>query len=72
MPQSKTSRREAITVSSTHRLPAGIACRVGVRRERCHERMEDVTPERHHGWSMRIVVGEVDAESQDGIGIWSW
>ena len=45
--------------------------RVGVGGERCYKRVEEVTLERHDWWALRIVVWEVNLESEDGIRIWS-
>lgn len=69
MTQAEPTRRQSLLINRALRVCADGGVRV--RGERCYQWVEEVTLERHYWWALRIVVWEVDGESEDGIRIWS-
>ena len=69
MTKTEAAGWQAVLVDSTLRVSSCISGGVGVRGERRHERMEDITLERDQRRPPRIVAGEVDLKSQNGVGI---
>lgn len=69
MTKTEAAGWQTVLVDSTLRVSSCISGGVGVRGERRHERMEDITLEGDQRRPLRVVAGEVDLKSQNGVGI---